>query len=319
MGGSATAYYYGGQPGVYGTMGTAAPANIPGGRYGAMTWTDSSGKFWLFGGQGLDSAQTPGYLNDLWEYTPGANGNVGEWTWVGGSTTVPYYSGQPGVYGTLGTPASANMPGGRSSSVSWIDASGNFWLFGGLGADSAGTTGYLNDLWEFTPGTNGDAGEWTWMSGGDTVGNNGGQPGVYGVQGTAGASNVPGARFSPVGWVDASGNFWILGGQGYDWTGTLGYLNDLWKYTPGAAGDTGQWTWMGGSNAVPPSSTFGVGNGQSGVYGTLGTATPGNSPGGRLGAAAWTDASGNLWMLGGQGYDSTGSQGYLNDLWRYQP
>jgi hypothetical protein len=32
-----------------------------------------------------------------------------------------------------------------------MDASGNFWLFGGLGMDSTGTLGYLNDLWKFEP------------------------------------------------------------------------------------------------------------------------------------------------------------------------
>ena len=319
MGGSSTAYAYGGQPGVYGTLGTAAPANIPGGRYGTVTWTDASGKFWLFGGNGIDSVNATGYLNDLWAYTPGANGTAGEWTWVGGSATTVYGGGQPGVYGMLGTAASTNMPGGRSSGVSWIDKAGNLWLFGGLGADSASATGYLNDLWEYAPGTNGTAGEWTWQSGSITVGNNGGQPGVYGVQGTTASTNVPGARFSPASWVDTSGNFWLLGGQGYDWTDTAGYLNDLWKYVPGADGAPGQWTWMGGSEAVPPSTVFGLFTGQSGVYGTAGTAAPMNSPGGRFGAAAWTDASGDLWLIGGQGYDSTGSQGYLNDLWKYQP
>ncbi|MGA7315668.1 MAG: hypothetical protein WBX22_17015 [Silvibacterium sp.] len=326
MGGSSTTFYYAGQPGVYGTLGTAAPTNVPGGRYGAVSWTDASGNFWLWGGNGYDSAASNGYLNDLWEYTPGANGIAGNWTWMGGSNTVPPSagpfggeSGQPGVYGTLGTAASTNVPGGRSSAVSWTDGAGNFWLFGGLGVDSAGTNGYLNDLWEYKLGASGNAGNWTWMSGSNTEGSNGGQPGVYGVQGTAVSTNVPGARFSPSIWVDASGNLWLFGGQGYDWTDTAGYLNDLWKYTPGAAGDVGQWTWMGGSDAIPPGSAFAAFTGQYGVYGTLGTPAPANSPGGRFGAAAWTDASGNLWLFGGQGFDGTGAQGNLNDLWRYQP
>ncbi len=65
--------------------------------------------------------------------------------------------------------------------------------------------------------------------------------------------------------------------------------------------------------------TTGVNGGQPGVYGTLGTPASTNTPGARIGAAPWIDASGNLWFFGGQGYDSTGSQGYLNDLWKYQP
>ena len=307
-----------GEPGVYGTLETASPTNVPGGREQTTSWKDASGKLWLFGGIGIDSVGEYGFLSDLWKFDPTLGAN-GEWTWMGGSSTAPNYGGQPGVYGTLGTAASTNIPGGRYGAVTWTDASGNFWLFGGNGYDSTGTNGYLNDLWKYMPGTNGNAGNWTWMGGSNTIGSNGGQPGVYGILGTTAATNVPGARFSPVSWVDASGNLWLFGGQGYDWTGAEGYLNDLWKYTPNVAGDTGEWTWMGGSNTVPPSPTFGTQTGQPGIYGTLGTAAPTNSPGGRFGAGGWVDASGNLWLFGGQGNDSTGAQGYLNDVWRYQP
>jgi hypothetical protein len=151
------------------------------------------------------------------------------------------------------------------------------------------------------------------MGGSSTVGSNGGQAGVYGTLGTPASANIPGGRYSAASWIDASGNFWLFGGSGYDSTGTQGDLNDLWKYTPSATGDTGQWTWMGGS------STVGLNRGQSGVYGTLGTAAPANDPGGRLGAVGWIDASGNLWFFGGQGFDSTGTQGNLSDLWEFQP
>jgi hypothetical protein len=37
-----------------------------------------------------------------------------------------------GVYGTQGTAAASNVPGARYSASSWIDSSGNLWLFGGL-------------------------------------------------------------------------------------------------------------------------------------------------------------------------------------------
>jgi hypothetical protein len=33
----------------------------------------------------------------------------------------------------------------------------------------------------------------------------------------------------------------------------------------------------------------------------------------------WIDADGNLWLSGGYGADSTGAEGYLNDLWEYTP
>jgi hypothetical protein len=52
--------------------------------------------------------------------------------------------------------------------------------------------------------------------------------------GSAAAANDPGGRDAPVGWRDASGNFWILGGQGFDCgtAGSGGYLNDVWEYQP---------------------------------------------------------------------------------------
>ncbi|MGD0733112.1 MAG: kelch repeat-containing protein [Terracidiphilus sp.] len=57
-------------PGVYGTLNQAAAENVPGGRLGAVSWTNSDGKLWLFGGAGFDSNGTFGFLNDLWEYDP---------------------------------------------------------------------------------------------------------------------------------------------------------------------------------------------------------------------------------------------------------
>jgi N-acetylneuraminic acid mutarotase len=272
----------GAQPGVYGTQGQAAPANVPGARQPAASWVDSAGNFWLFGGSGVDVNGRIDYLNDLWEYSGGL------WTWVSGSNVVD----QPGSYGTQGVAALTNVPGSRLEAVSWTDASGNLWLFGGSpGPD--GLFGLFNDLWKFS------GGQWTWIAGSNTVN----QIGSYGTQGTAGAGNVPGGRVSSVTWTDASGNLWLFGGDGYDSTAAVGQLNDLWKYSGG------QWTWVGGSNVVS----------QPGTYGTMGTAASSNIPGARNWAASWADTSGNLWLFGGDGYDSAGTLGYLNDLWKYQP
>jgi hypothetical protein len=41
--------------------------------------------------------------------------------------------------------------------------------------------------------------------------------------------------------------------------------------------------------------------GQTGRYGTLGIAAPGNVPGSRTNPVAWADAAGDLWLFGGQG------------------
>ena len=290
-------------PGVYGTLGTAATGNIPGSRTGAVSWTDSSGNLWLFGGSGLDASGNPGSLNDLWKYSPTAK----EWSWMGGSLTAS----QPGVYGTLGMPATGNIPGGRFEAVKWTDASGNLWLFGGTGLDAGGNAGSLNDLWMYSP----TAKEWTWMGGSSTVN----QPGIYGTLGTASAGNISGGRFGAVSWTDTSGNVWLFGGNGIGADGNFTALNDLWALKL----STLKWAWMGGSTTSAGCVTNNLGllicGGQPGVYGTLGTAAAGNVPGGRAGAVSWIDSGGNFWFFGGEGYDSAGNQGYLNDLWKFNP
>jgi hypothetical protein len=193
--------------GVYGTQGSPAASNVPGGRDGAVSWTDAAGTVWLFGG-GYDTAGTESYFSDLWTYASG------QWTWVGGPNVV----NPSGVYGTLGSAAPANVPGARKGAATWTDASGAFWLFGGAGYDSAGNEGELNDLWRYA------SGQWTWMSGANVVN----QTGVYGALGSPGATNVPGARGESVGWTDGSGKFWVFGGYETEEMQTL--RNDMWMY-----------------------------------------------------------------------------------------
>jgi N-acetylneuraminic acid mutarotase len=150
--------------GTYGELGKFAPGNVPGSRWEGATWTDTSGNFWLFGGQGNASIVTEGILNDLWEFNPSTN----QWAWMGGSSTlncanVPQvYCNRPGVYGTLGVPAAGNIPGSRMDSFNWRDVNGNLWLFGGQGFDSNSNWNTLNDLWKFNPSTN----QWAWMGAG---------------------------------------------------------------------------------------------------------------------------------------------------------
>jgi hypothetical protein len=59
------------------------------------------------------------------------------WTWMKGGSTVS----QVGIYGTLETPAAANMPGARRDPVSWTDSAGKFWLFSGQGYPGSGSSG----------------------------------------------------------------------------------------------------------------------------------------------------------------------------------
>lgn len=271
--------------GTYGTQGTPATANNPGGRADAVTWVDASGMFWLFGGLGFGASGAQNSLNDLWRYNPSTN----QWTWMKGSNST----NQTGTYGTQGTAATANNPGGRYACASYLDASGNFWVFGGLGY-GASTFGRLSDLWKYNPSSN----EWTWMKG--TSSEN--QTGTYGTQGTAASGNNPGGREQIQFWTAADGDFYLLGGNGFSASGAANPLNDLWKYST----SSNNWTWVLGTDTIN----------QTGIYGTQGTAAGSNAPGSRFGGATWVDAFGNLWLLGGNGYSAT-TNGYLNDLWRY--
>lgn len=291
--------------GIYGTLGTPAPANNPSGRSLSATWIDSSGDFWLFGGISI-SGLTTYELNDLWEFASTTN----QWTWQGGSNTLPCIAsqatatscGDAGVYGTRGVPAPGNNPGGRSSPTSWVDRQGNFWLFGGLGYDSAGKLGALDDLWEFDPTTK----MWTWMGGGATLPANT-CTAVFGVQGVSAATNYPGALIFNDAWTDLVGNVWLFAGRGCDADGKVGWSNVLWKFDASSH----QWTWVSGN------STFGSVLSPPAIYGTQGIPAPGNIPGGRIAAANWIDKQGRLWLFGGEGYDSSGDSGFLNDVWVY--
>ncbi len=48
--------------------GQGASNNTPGARSNSVSWTDTSGNLWLFGGYGYDANVTLGLLNDLWEF-----------------------------------------------------------------------------------------------------------------------------------------------------------------------------------------------------------------------------------------------------------
>ena len=59
------------QPGVYGEQGVGNTANVPGARYGALGWYDSSTQeLWLLGGVGYGSrnpTSSKELLNDIWK------------------------------------------------------------------------------------------------------------------------------------------------------------------------------------------------------------------------------------------------------------
>jgi PKD repeat protein len=245
--------------GVFGIQGTPAPANSPPGFYEPVEWTDKQGNFWLF--TGYNGGAANGSYGDVWKFDP----VMLQWTWMHG-TGLPNPSP---TLGTQGIPAPSNSPGGfQWCGATWVDTSGNFWLFGG--SDGSGASYSL--LWMYDPSLN----EWTWMNGPPANG----APGVFGVQGVPDPANYPTARWETnAAWTDQNNNLWLYGG--------LNAPGDyLWKYDI----SINQWTWVKGSagGTVP-------------VYGTLGVSSPANTPGAREVYAKWIDAAGDLWMFGGNG------------------
>jgi hypothetical protein len=130
-----------------------------------------------------------------------------------------------GVYGIQLAGAPGYSPGARVSAVSWVDHSGNFWLFGGYGYAQVGNLGDLNDLWEYNLAT----GVWTWVSGSSSTA----AFGTYGTQGIPASGDAPGARYSAGSWTDSSGNLWLFGGVGFDSFDVQDDLNDLWRFQKG--------------------------------------------------------------------------------------
>ena len=82
---------------VYGVQGVPAPGNWPGARRLGVSWTDTSGNFWLFGGIGGVR------FNDLWKYNPLSN----QWAWMkGDSANSSNPNGNYGNYGIQGLASS---------------------------------------------------------------------------------------------------------------------------------------------------------------------------------------------------------------------
>jgi hypothetical protein len=259
--------------GSYGTQGIPSVTNHPPADYEYMEWKDKQGSFWIYGG-------SYAYYADLWKFNP----STLEWTWMQGNG-APW---QPAVYGVQGIPSPTNTPGTCGlGAATWVDTSGNFWLFGGMGS-----AGFLNDLWKYDVTLN----QWAWMKGSQT----GSAPGIHGVMGIPSTLNTPGARTeNACSWADTLNNLWLFGGLGYDDVGGYGNLNDLCKFDIA----TNEWTWMKGSNLA---SAFTV-------YGTKGVSDPANDPGSRFCYSKWKDPQDNMWVFAGYGNDS------FDDVWKYNP
>ena len=170
---------------------------------------------------------------------------------MSGSSTA----NQPGVYGTLGIPAPANVPGNRSGASSWTDASGNLWFFGGgiydpnANTDSCGNGSQLNDLWEFNPSTN----EWAWMGGSNTVGSYSQADRVAGPEFMAHWDRLPPETFPEADTAARAGPTAAAisgssGARALMSTATMASSTIFGSSIP----STNEWAWMGGSNAMGP-------------------------------------------------------------------
>jgi gliding motility-associated-like protein len=259
----------------YGTQGVSAPTNVPPAMYETTELVDLQGNFWIFGG--LDNGfqeQTA-----LWKFEPTTN----MWTWMKGPNT----GAQPGIYGVQGVPSPANYPGSRAWGVmSWTDAVGNLWIYGGYGYDAFGALGALADLWKYDITTN----IWTWMAGQNISA----YAGNYGTLQVPAPTNSPPGRFeAATAWTSNTGELWMYGGGSF-----LGLYDDMWKYNPA----TNLWTWMSGTNAVNAAPN----------YGTQFIPAPTNTPGARYTYGRWKDLSGNFWLFGGN--TNFGSSA---DMWMY--
>ncbi len=130
----------------YGIKGVPAAANNPGPRTDAISWADPEGNQWIYGGYTVNAAYQNQYFNDLWKHIR----KTDEWEWVDGDSSV----NKPADFGTKSIPSATNQPGGRSGAVTWRDAQGNIWLFGGnrqkQPAVAVNSIVKLNDLWKLS-------------------------------------------------------------------------------------------------------------------------------------------------------------------------
>jgi len=325
---------------VCGSFGVPSPANYPSSRFHAVvSWVDSTGNFWMMGGQGNDGL--------LWKYIVATN----EWTCIRNLFATD-------VFGTRGIPAPANTPSWYESEnpAAWTDNAGDLWFYSGVSTSDMWRYNIASNNWTWMQGP--DTGNWTnpaiygtkgiedstntpgdrwayahwkdnsgklWMFGGNSIpikndmwryntatnnwtwmnGDSSHTMGSYGIKSVSSPSNIPPARLeNRAVWTDQCGNFWMFGG-GWEYNGFgAKCLNDLWKFNP----DSNQWTWISGDSTVDP-----VGN-----WGTLGVSSPTNKPNGRVGAVGWSrhDSTG-----ADQFYVFGGGSGIFNlhhnDLWKF--
>ena len=182
-----------------GTLKSTTPDGAPTPRSAAASW-NLGGTVWMFGGRRTGASGSE-LLNDLWTF----NSATHVWAKVNAAD----------VSNAAGNSA---LPAPRAAAATWVDASGNLWLFGGLGAGDS-RPALLNDLWKFIPAT----GEW-WRAPNPPA-----------------AAPAPQPRLGATSWVDAADNLWLFGGTILTPAGEPSDLTDLWRYSL----ETLSWTLVG--------------------------------------------------------------------------
>lgn len=271
--------------GNYGTQGVTASSNSPRARWLFTGQFDKKNNvLWVFGGA-VKSSNTS-YLNDLWKYDL----TTKQWTWMSGESVA---NNSVGNFGSKGVSSASNTPPALTGGSSWLDSSGNFWIYGGANS----SWGYYSALWKYDVSLN----QWVWVSGSNQTNQN---P-TYGTLGQACASATcqPGNRYFSSSWTGVDGNFYFFGG----YTGS-GVFADMWRYNPQAD----QWTWLNGSQTVTYGPACPYCN-----WGVQGVESASNVPSGRAYGATWTESNGMMWMMGGEPAVFATSE--ANDLWRYNP
>lgn len=271
--------------GVYGPEGVASSIIYPPARHSAISWTDTAGNFWIYGGatpyvQGSPTTS----LADLWKFDPLAN----VWTYVAGTpfdaSTIGY--GNPkAVKHSIMDFDSINKPGAaQSSGFSWVTPDNHFWFLNGLNTA---------DFWQYDPATN----RWAWMGDWPTR--------IIDTTGAIGSS--PGRRMEGCAWVGPDGNPWLFGGYSSAmlWQG---YYSDFLYFDRQAMG----WIWKAGA----------VDGGQPSAPGPLDIASTTYTPGSRACFTYWQDTLFNFYLSGG--FKATGpfngaQLNYYQDVWRYSP
>ena len=195
---------------VWGVMQVPSPSNSPGSRGSASSWTDSQGKFWLYGGTMFGNNIEFG---DMWRYDPVTN----IWTWMAGSSGF-----NPNCTFTTPNVAGNGVPGSRFEVKStWKDACDHLWAFGGF-TDPSSQVFPWDELWMFDPSTN----LFTWVDGL----NHWGGSGSFGTSQVPAATNYPAGTGGASTFMDDSGFVWMFGG--WILNTTSGGINTLWRYQP---------------------------------------------------------------------------------------